>query len=87
MLATLTRAPSVFSPRRDLLRAQQRATLVLDSMVDNGAITEVQAAEARAREYQGAPDAKGRFVFGVNRSDNGRWTVVRRPDVGTVRRD
>jgi penicillin-binding protein 1A len=48
MLATLTRAPSVFSPRRDLLRAQQRASLVLDSMVDNGAITEAQAAEARA---------------------------------------
>ncbi len=49
MLATLTRAPSVFSPRRDLLRAQQRASLVLDSMVDNGAITEEQAAEARAK--------------------------------------
>jgi penicillin-binding protein 1A len=48
MLATLTRAPSVFSPRRDLLRAQQRASLVLDSMVDNGAIIESQAAEARA---------------------------------------
>jgi penicillin-binding protein 1A len=48
MLATLTRAPSVFSPRRDLLRAQQRASLVLDSMVDNGAITEEQAAKARA---------------------------------------
>ncbi|HVV27337.1 MAG TPA: PBP1A family penicillin-binding protein [Rhizomicrobium sp.] len=48
MLATLTRAPSVFSPRRDLLRAQQRASLVLDSMVDNGAITEAQAADARA---------------------------------------
>jgi penicillin-binding protein 1A len=48
MLATLTRAPSVFSPRRDLLRAQQRASLVLDSMVDNGAITEAQATEARA---------------------------------------
>jgi len=48
MLATLTRAPSVFSPRRDLLRAQQRASLVLDSMVDNGAITEEQAAQARA---------------------------------------
>ncbi|MDB5736087.1 MAG: hypothetical protein JWP16_1250 [Alphaproteobacteria bacterium] len=48
MLATLTRAPSVFSPRRDLLRAQQRASLVLDSMVDNGAITESQAADARA---------------------------------------
>jgi len=48
MLATLTRAPSVFSPRRDLLAAQQRATWVLDAMVDTGAITEAQAAEARA---------------------------------------
>ncbi|HWM61845.1 MAG TPA: PBP1A family penicillin-binding protein [Rhizomicrobium sp.] len=48
MLATLTRAPSVFSPRRDLLRAQQRASLVLDSMVENGAITQAQADEARA---------------------------------------
>src|SRR5476649_46903 len=48
MLATLTRAPSVFSPRRDLLRAQQRASLVLDSMVENGAITQGQADEARA---------------------------------------
>jgi len=48
MLATLTRAPSVFSPRRDLLRAQQRASLVLDSMVDNGAITEADATMARA---------------------------------------
>src|SRR5471032_1263941 len=48
MLATLTRAPSVFSPRRDLLRAQQRASLVLDAMVDTGAISEDQAADARA---------------------------------------
>ena len=48
MLATLTRAPSVFSPRRDLLRAQQRASLVLDSMVDDGAITQAKADEARA---------------------------------------
>lgn len=47
MLATLTRAPSVFTPRRDLLRAQQRASLVLDSMVAHGAITEEQAAYAR----------------------------------------
>src|SRR6201986_4245691 len=48
MLATLTRAPSVFSPRRDPLRAQQRASLVLDSMGDDGAITEAEAAFARA---------------------------------------
>src|SRR3954466_15504021 len=48
MLATLTRAPSVFSPRRDLLAAQQRASLVLDAMVETGAISEEQAADARA---------------------------------------
>ena len=48
MLATLTRAPSVFSPRRDLLAAQQRASLVLDAMVQTGAISEAAAADARA---------------------------------------
>src|SRR3569832_1968055 len=48
MLATLTRAPSVFSPRRDLAAAQARASLVLIAMVETGAITPGQAAQARA---------------------------------------
>ena len=48
MLATLTRAPSVFSPRRDLARAQARAALVLDAMVDTGAITRAEAGQAKA---------------------------------------
>jgi penicillin-binding protein 1A len=48
MLATLTRAPSVFSPRRDLLKAQQRASLVLDAMEETGAITDAEATWARA---------------------------------------
>lgn len=48
MLATLTRAPSMFSPRRDLQAAQDRAAHVLDAMIDTGAITEAQAADARA---------------------------------------
>ena len=48
MLATLTRAPSVFSPRRDLAGAQARAAHVLDVMVETGAITPAQAAEAKA---------------------------------------
>ena len=48
MLATLTRAPSVFSPRRDLARAQERASLVLDAMVETGAITRAQAGDAKA---------------------------------------
>jgi penicillin-binding protein 1A len=66
MLATLTRAPSVFSPRRDLLRAQQRASLVLDSMVDNGAITDAEAAFARAHPAaiidRAATDARNYYL-------------------------
>src|ERR1700761_538118 len=48
MLATLTRAPSPFSPRRDLDKAQARAAIVLRAMVETGAITAAQAADARA---------------------------------------
>ncbi|HUO98594.1 MAG TPA: PBP1A family penicillin-binding protein [Rhizomicrobium sp.] len=47
MLATLTRAPSVFSPRRDLAAAQERADIVLDKMVETGAISDRQADEAK----------------------------------------
>jgi penicillin-binding protein 1A len=48
MLATLTTAPSVFSPRRDLAAAQERASHVLDEMVKTHAITRAQAEEAKA---------------------------------------
>ena len=48
MLASLTRAPSAFSPRRDLGAAQDRAAEVLDEMVDIGAITPNQAKLAEA---------------------------------------
>ncbi|HEX3653748.1 MAG TPA: PBP1A family penicillin-binding protein [Rhizomicrobium sp.] len=48
MLATLTTAPSVFSPRRDLAAAQERASHVLDDMVKTHAITREQAEEAKA---------------------------------------
>jgi penicillin-binding protein 1A len=46
MLATLTRAPSAFSPRRDLVAAQARTGLVLRAMVETGAITQSEAREA-----------------------------------------
>ncbi|HJW42229.1 MAG TPA: PBP1A family penicillin-binding protein [Rhizomicrobium sp.] len=48
MLATLTRAPSAFSPRRDLVRAQSRAGVVLTAMTETGAITQAEADAARA---------------------------------------
>ena len=46
MLATLTRAPSAFSPRRDLASAQARAAVVLKAMVETGAISKAQAKAA-----------------------------------------
>jgi len=52
MLATLTRAPSVFSPRRDLPKAQARAKIVLRAMVETGAITQEQADAAMASPAQ-----------------------------------
>jgi penicillin-binding protein 1A len=48
MLGTLTTAPSVFSPRRDLAAAQDRASHVLAEMVKTHAITRAQAEDARA---------------------------------------
>jgi penicillin-binding protein 1A len=48
MLAALTRAPSVFSPRRDLAMAQRRAARVLQAMAEMGVITAPQAAFAMA---------------------------------------
>ena len=48
MLATLTRAPSAFSPRRDLPKAQARAEVVLRAMVETGAISQEDANEAKA---------------------------------------
>ena len=56
MLATLTRAPSVFSPRRDLLKAQQRASLVLDAM------TEAAGASLGVGSALGPPVPKGDAV-------------------------
>jgi penicillin-binding protein 1A len=46
MLATLTRAPSVFSPRRDLPAAQARSQTVLRAMYATGAITKADAEAA-----------------------------------------
>jgi penicillin-binding protein 1A len=48
MLATLTRAPSAFSPRRDLPKAQARAKIVLRTMVETGAISQADADAANA---------------------------------------
>jgi penicillin-binding protein 1A len=48
MLATLTRAPSAFSPRRDLAAAQARSKDVLAAMVRNSAITRKDAKAAEA---------------------------------------
>src|SRR6476619_3531008 len=47
MLAGLVRAPSSLAPTRNLDGARQRAALVLDAMVETGAISRAQADAAR----------------------------------------
>src|SRR5262249_35317559 len=47
MLAGLVRSPSVLTPIRNLEGARARADLVLDAMIETGAITRAQADEAR----------------------------------------
>src|SRR5437660_11372428 len=47
MLAGLVRAPSALAPTRNLDGARQRAVLVLDAMVESGAISREQADAAR----------------------------------------
>ena len=47
MLAGLVRAPSALAPNRNLEGAQARASLVLDAMVETGAISAEQANAAR----------------------------------------
>jgi membrane peptidoglycan carboxypeptidase len=49
MLAGLIRAPSELAPDRHLARAQARAGVVLNAMVDTGAITQRQANVAQAQ--------------------------------------
>ncbi len=66
MLATLTRAPSLFSPRRDLAKAQMRANTVLAAMVETRAISAKDADVARARparlQAQGIQDSRNYFL-------------------------
>jgi penicillin-binding protein 1A len=66
MLATLTAAPSAYSPRRDLDAAQTRANIVLNAMVETGAITPAQAKEARDNPAdisdRGTTDARNFFL-------------------------
>ena len=47
MLAGLVRAPSVLAPTRNLAGARERAGLVLDAMVETGAVSKEEAAAAR----------------------------------------
>ncbi len=49
MLAGLLKAPTRYAPTNDLKRAQGRASVVLDKMVEAGFIDEAQAAAARRR--------------------------------------
>lgn len=52
MIAGLVKAPSRYSPTADLKRAQARAAVVIDRMLDEGFITPEAAARAKANPAQ-----------------------------------
>jgi penicillin-binding protein 1A len=66
MIAGLLKAPSRYAPTNDLDQARDRATVVLERMVDAGSITPDEAVAARMRPARVAPDAEtvlaGHFV-------------------------
>src|SRR3954470_16624384 len=49
MLAGVIRAPSLYNPLRDPEKARQRIAIVLDAMVESGAIDNKAAADAKAK--------------------------------------
>ena len=66
MLASLTSAPSVFSPRRDLPAAQARAGRVLNAMIKTGAVKPEQVIQAKAHPAsitdRSSADARNYFL-------------------------
>jgi penicillin-binding protein 1B len=55
LLAGIIQRPSYFAPYRHPDRAMERRNIVLDSMVETGAITEAQAHQAKAEPIRLAP--------------------------------
>lgn len=75
MLVGVLRAPSRLAPTRDLEAAQARARLVLSAMVDNGKLTERQAAAIEpAMLAQSVAEAKVGSYFAD-------WVVAQLPDL------
>lgn len=67
IIAGLVKAPSNYSPTADMEAARDRASVVLDLMVRNGAITSGQAATANPQDIQFAQDTE--------RHDSSRYFV------------
>jgi len=64
MLAGIIKAPSALAPSRHLKRAQNRAEVVLDAMVDAGKLTQAQADRVRpARFVPGRPSLPSGSYF------------------------
>lgn len=60
MLAGLLKAPSRFAPTGNLKRAQDRANVIIGLMLDQGYLTEAEAAEARAYPAQLSAEAQSK---------------------------
>lgn len=78
MLAGLLKAPSALAPTRNLARSQNRASIVVGLMEDQGYLTAAEAAEARAHpaELSTAAEARAGGYFAD-------WVMVQGPEFFT----
>ncbi|MBC6416420.1 MAG: PBP1A family penicillin-binding protein [Rhodospirillales bacterium] len=82
VLAGLLKAPSVLNPARDGDRADRRAKLVLNAMIETGFVTPLEAEAAYAGKTEAGPPGyqRGRYF--------GDWALSQaQQSLGSVRRD
>jgi penicillin-binding protein 1A len=82
MLAALTRAPSVFSPRRDLAAARRRAARVLSAMVETGAISLEQARIAVAHPPQIIDRPRDTHGYAIDAAANEAESLAKQSGLG-----
>ena len=78
LLAGLVKSPSTYAPTVSLERAVTRRNLVLQTMVDSGAITTAQAEQARAAEVKLQDGLRRDEPYGLYFKEHVRRAIVER---------
>ncbi len=86
LLAGLLKAPSYYSPRKNLARSHKRAAIVLDNMVAAGTLSPARAEQARTRPAQLVKNRRKKRITGSEYALD--WIMERvRQTVGRIETD